>query len=164
MSSLNAGTEEEALRLYTRRVLNDLKYDNDTIRLASGLAAAVELSPVPDKPEIRRLMSRMGERVYSLWLIFLGGQGITPPDEGRIAVNREILRLSGEIAKNGDCLTLKQLAVTGSDIKALGISNGVLIGKCLEYLLDRVLEVPALNRREALLELAGEFFADEEQS
>jgi hypothetical protein len=52
-----------------------------------------------------------------------------------------------------DPLTRSDLAITGTDLLALGIS-GPKIGMTLTALLDRVLEEPSLNTRDALLALA----------
>jgi hypothetical protein len=57
--------------------------------------------------------------------------------------------------ERGDPLTRGDLAVTGADLQALGIS-GRRIGEVLAALLDRVLDDPSLNQRDTLLSLARE--------
>ena len=59
------------------------------------------------------------------------------------------------IRERGDPLTRGDLAVSGRDLEALGLS-GQRIGETLAALLDRVLEDPAANTRERLLALARE--------
>src|SRR5919198_2633296 len=49
---------------------------------------------------------------------------------------------------------LEDLAVDGSDLLAIGYSEGPELGRALDSLLDAVVEEPALNTREQLLELA----------
>ncbi len=52
-----------------------------------------------------------------------------------------------------EALSVKDLAVDGTDImQALDLPPGPRVGKILELLLEEVLENPALNRRERLLE------------
>ena len=51
------------------------------------------------------------------------------------------------------CLTLKDLAVTGKDLMEQGMQPGKEMGKMLNTLLDHVLENPELNNRESLLAL-----------
>jgi len=51
------------------------------------------------------------------------------------------------------CFSLKQLAVRGGDLLALGLS-GPAVGAALEALLNKVLDGELLNEREALLEEA----------
>ena len=52
------------------------------------------------------------------------------------------------------CLSLKDLAVNGSDLMALGFS-GRAIGTCLNALLGEVLEQRLPNERQALLAFAA---------
>jgi hypothetical protein len=60
-----------------------------------------------------------------------------------------------EVRERRDPLTRGDLAVTGSDLQALG-ATGRRIGELLAMLLDRVLDDPSLNRRDTLLALAQE--------
>jgi len=53
--------------------------------------------------------------------------------------------------QEGDCLTLKDLAVSGRDLIAAGMKPGPHMGRVLEGLLQLVLEEPACNTREYLL-------------
>ena len=66
----------------------------------------------------------------------------------------EICRLTEEIRRDGDCLYLKQLAVSGSDLMAAGIEPGKKVGETLKSLLELVLEHPELNQKEQLIMLA----------
>ena len=90
------------------------------------------------------------------WLSTVGGAA-----DDLIAVHR--LRHAGKdpawlpavsaIRGRGDPLTRGELAVTGRDLEALGLS-GKQVGETLAMLLVRVLEDPAANTRDRLLELA----------
>ena len=51
---------------------------------------------------------------------------------------------------------LADLAVSGDDLIALGYLPGPAIGQTLQTLLHEVVDEPALNTREALLERAKE--------
>ena len=62
----------------------------------------------------------------------------------------EFLDMCRKIRERGDCITLKQLAVTGSDITALGI-RGQQIGTTLHTLLDEVMRDLLPNDKDALL-------------
>jgi hypothetical protein len=53
-------------------------------------------------------------------------------------------------------VTVGQLAVDGTDLLALGLPGGPLVGLMLEELLAQVIEAPDLNDREVLLESARE--------
>lgn len=53
-------------------------------------------------------------------------------------------------------LEVKDLAIGGADLIALGVARGPRIGELLRALLERVLDRPELNTRSALLELVTE--------
>lgn len=59
-----------------------------------------------------------------------------------------------QILDQGDCLTLKDLAVDGGMLIAAGVPQGKLLGEVLSQLLDFVHQFPKKNRREVLLEKA----------
>ena len=56
-----------------------------------------------------------------------------------------------EILENQDCMSLKNLAVTGRDLIAAGYQPGKQIGEMLSQLLEHVLEYPEDNKKEILL-------------
>ena len=58
-----------------------------------------------------------------------------------------------QIEAEDSCLSLKDLAVSGHDLMALGL-EGRAIGKCLEFLLEQVLEERLPNEKTALLAFA----------
>ncbi len=71
------------------------------------------------------------------------------------AVDAYILALAHTAAR-GDCTDLAHLAVSGSDLAALGIPRGPAIGRVLGQLLDAVIESPPLNDHDRLMALARE--------
>lgn len=108
--------------------------------------------PDPDKRQLRRRLSRLGEDVLTdllrLQMADTGGKGITKAEEmDYFPAVREILR---EIKAENSCLTLKELAVNGHDLMALGYS-GKEIGQALNLLLDQVLDEKLSNEKPALL-------------
>ena len=57
------------------------------------------------------------------------------------------------------CISLKQLAVSGRDLIADGMEPGKEVGRVLQQLLELVLEDPGYNTRERLLEEAKNILA-----
>ena len=63
----------------------------------------------------------------------------------------QVARYAADILKRGDAIDLKDLAIGGDDLLAMGIPAGAEIGKLLSAALDLVLDDPAKNTREYLL-------------
>ena len=78
------------------------------------------------------------------------GQNTQPWDVGTLCATERMLN---EVLRQNACLSLRQLAVNGHDMQALGL-DGAAIGEMLSYLLDAVLDDESRNRRETLLRLA----------
>ncbi len=107
----------------------------------------------PEKKLLRRYISKWGvqrlEKLVTLQQSDYAGKGVhgtTPPFE-------EIRAAIAEILAEESCLTLKDLAVTGHDIMALGLS-GPAVGQCLNRLLEQVLDEKLPNEKAVLLQAA----------
>ena len=131
-----------------RGILKGLKLDNETIDNGRMMVDAAQTELAPEKPQIRRFLSRMSRYQFEgcLYLKEL---------DGNPAVE-EIRRLWDEIEEAGDCISLKMLAVNGGDLMAAGVEKGKMIGETLAWLLDLVLEQPELNTKEVLLQKLNE--------
>ena len=128
---------------FVKRTLKALKLDNETIENARMMVEAAQTPLAPEKPQIRRFLSRMSAYQFEgcLKLKALDGDK-----------NTETIRsLWSEIEADGDCLSLKTLAVGGGDLKAAGLKQGKEFGELLAWLLDMVLEDPSLNKKEILM-------------
>ena len=65
------------------------------------------------------------------------------------------------ILAQGDCLSLKQLAVSGRDLMELGIAQGKQIGEILHMLLEQVVADPDKNDRAYLIKQVKDYLADD---
>ncbi len=110
---------------------------------------------VPEYRAVRRALSRLGEadfhRLLALQEADMGSKGTgKPADTARFDTLRAI---AAQIGAENTCLSIKDLAVNGHDLMALGLS-GPAIGHTLSRLLDQVLEEQLPNERAALLRAA----------
>lgn len=161
-----------------RDLLKELKSDRDTIDRAALLVREVK-KPLPETAaEVRILLSEIGpERFADLILLKKAGYGTdtetgcagsgsaegnpaagqTCPDEDPAAERiRNAETLAAEILSRDDCISLKQLALTGRDLIALGVKPGPELGQKLAFLFRKVLEQPELNEKETLKKLLAE--------
>ena len=109
----------------------------------------------PDKKQLRRQIGRLGwetiEQILLLQEADMGSKGTGESDDPAIfAAIRQVME---EIRREDSCLSLKDLAVKGSDLMALGFA-GKEIGLMLNRLLDQVLEENLPNDRKILLSWA----------
>lgn len=120
------------------QILKDLKLDNDTIAKVRTLVSWSGAEIEKKASAVRHAMSRMEPEVWDA-LMELNGY------------DEEIRSLSSQIRENGDCLSLKNLAVKGADLIAAGVKPGKELGDILNQMLDLVLECPEKNEKEILL-------------
>ena len=123
--------------------LRRLKASNAEITRAAGMEKGPEEPLRLDEVSVRRWLAATGpaaDDLMSLWALRHGGEA---PWAG----------MAREIRGRKDPLTRSDLAITGSDLQALGVS-GAKIGELLALLLDKVLDDPGLNTRDSLLSLA----------
>ena len=104
-----------------------------------------------EKKVIRRWISRLGPEMFGD-LIALQESDFLATGTAReeIAHFGEIRRLAREILEEKSCLTLKDLAVNGHDLMALGC-KGKAIGENLNRLLGLVMDEKTPNEKAALL-------------
>ena len=138
-------------------VLHRLKAPNDLRERVVTLIDSHMTRLEPDKRLLRRRLNKLGwqtvEDLLCLQEADMGSKGTGKPEE--MAQFDELRRLLGEIRAENACLSLKDLAVNGHDLMALGYS-GKEIGQCLNFLLDQVLDEKLPNEKEALLAAAKE--------
>ncbi len=153
---LRGASPEEAVK-----VLRDLKLDNDTIYRVKMLTGWVKRpAGGMDKAAIRRTMSQMEPPLFDDLLVLKKCLAEEESCRGDIPETGpellELEKLAGEIRADGDCISLKTLAVTGNDVIKAGVRPGKRVGEILSMLLDLVLERPERNDRQWLLEQAAE--------
>lgn len=114
--------------------------------------------PISEK-RLKRLLRKLGEeqlsRLFRLSEADLSGQ--SPHLYGqRIKAIRQTEARAKELAAQGQCLSLRDLAVNGNDLRALGYPAGPSLGAALKNLLESVLDGKIQNEKTALLERAAE--------
>ncbi len=143
-----------------RMVMRRLKFDNDTIDRVASLVLWHDDNPPLIPAEIRKALHRIGTRQFPNLFIIKRGDVMGKSDYLR----KEMLdyidgyqRMYEDILEKGECISLKTMAVTGSDLIASGIRPGREMGELLEHLLSLVLEHPEQNTKEFLLQKAAEW-------
>ena len=112
---------------------------------------------VPEKKCVRRWLSRLGAETLNALITLqeadMGSKGTGKPVE--IGQFSELRRLIAQIHAESNCLCIKDLAVNGHDLMALGFT-GKAVGTGLNALLEQVLEENLPNEKQALLQYLKE--------
>ena len=140
-----------------KTILRRLKFDNDTIAKVTRLVRWHDLRPTPAPADVRKAVNVIGEDLFPMWMEVQWADNMAKSDyrgEEKIARQTGVRKTWEEIVKKGECVSMKGLAVTGSDLIAAGMKPGKKMGNVLHRLLDAVLENPELNEKEKLLSMA----------
>ena len=136
-----------------RSFLKDLKSDNETADGASLLISGIRGSVPEDLYGTRKLLSAFGaERTREMLLLRRAGFGTAVSSEQLDGLEDR----TEKILAAGDCLAVRDLAVSGKDLIRLGIRPGPELGRILSVLLDQVLNYPEQNTAACLERLAWE--------
>ena len=138
-------------------LLRQLKAPN-ALREQVVILIAHHMTKLPeDKKLLRRWLGRLGwetiDALLALQEADMGSKGTGKPAE--MAQFPQLRTLLEEIRREDSCLSLRDLAVNGHDLMALGIT-GKAVGRTLNTLLEKVLDEALPNDRAALLKAASD--------
>jgi tRNA nucleotidyltransferase (CCA-adding enzyme) len=113
---------------------------------------------------VRRLISRVGEEKIDDIIALRRADQIGMCKENEQAFPEGLARFADRVSRvlsHGRAFTVRQMAVNGRDLmERLGIPPGPQVGIILEELLQAVLDDPALNERQKLLEIAEKLYRE----
>ncbi len=143
-----------------RKVLKRLKFDKASTDLICKIVAWHDyaMGACPKKSKFRKNLSEMGPDFFPMILKIRRADIAAQSDYMRDMKLENAAKLEtmyNEIMEAGDCLSIKDLAISGKDLIALGMKPGKEMGDLLTDLLNMVLGTPDLNDREKLLNLAA---------
>lgn len=143
-----------------RDVLNRLKYDNKTRGDVVVLIKAHGAVFQADERYARRKLNQLGEERLRM-LIALERADVSAQAEAvraeRIDAIDRFAGIVGKVLAEDQCFSVRDLAVDGHDLIALGIPAGPAIGNALSVLLENVIDGKIENDRKTLLAFASGF-------
>lgn len=145
-----------------KMILRRLKFDNETTDYVYRLVKWHDYSFTLTEKAMRRAVSTIGIDLMDLLFEIKRGDILaqnpdTIPDKLVSLVIAKVL--VEDIKAQNQCVNLKMLNINGRDLISIGFLKGKQIGEVLNHLLDLVIEDPALNKKEILLERAKAFLA-----
>lgn len=140
----------------TKSVMRRLKFDNDTMNKVVKLVQYHDYRMPAEPKRVRKAMNLIGEDLFPYYLKVRYADTFAQSEYKRSEKFnnlRDIELCYEEIVALGQCVALKDLAITGKDLIATGMQPGKEIGDTLNKLLEIVLEHPEWNEKGKLLEL-----------
>ena len=155
LAALLRDTGEAQLGAYAAQgVLTRLKYDKNTIAAVTQLIMYRDAEIFPGRTDIKRWLNNIGEGQLRR-LIEVKRSDVLAQSESRrhnqLDKLEEAEALLNEIIDKRLCFSLKDLAVNGKDLIAVGIPEGGEIGVILKKLTDMVIDEKVENNKQKLL-------------
>ncbi len=136
------------------QMLRTLEFDNALRKRVVTLVEYHDMQIPPESRVIRRWLNRLGQEAFFQLLEVKRADNMGQAYEkvkDRIAELDRMKAVAEEIVAQGQCFTLKDLAVNGRDVIAAGVAPGPEVGRVLNGLLAQVLNGELPNEREVLL-------------
>ena len=152
-----------------KKILRRLKYDNDTIKKVEHLIYwhDYDFGTEITLRRVRRAMYKIGPDampdLFSLKQADILSQSEEKREE-KLQLLEQVKQAYSEVKKQGQCVTMKELAVNGKDLIALGIKPGKRMGEILKALLEYVVEHPECNTKEQLITTIQTQYEEEVQA
>ena len=138
-------------------VMRRLKFDNATRERVLTLIEYHDISFIPEVKAIKRYLNRFGKDtlLQLLQLKHADILGHAPQYHCRIQEIEQAQNVAEQVIAEESCFSLRDLAVNGNDIIAVGL-EGKEVGVALDFLLNAVIDEQVSNERAQLLEYLGE--------
>ena len=146
------------------KVLKRLKYDNDTLNKVRRLVKYHDHRKKLTEPRVRRTAVLISRELMPLWFLVrrcdICAQSLMYREEKLKDID-DCEKIYGQIIKNNDPLSIKELAVTGDDLIKAGVKPGPGLGDILDKLFEEVLDLPEHNTSEYLLKMVDKYLSAE---
>ena len=137
-------------------IMRRLKYDNATISKVCRLCRWHDLRIEPRPKYLRRAINRLREDLFPI-IFYLQRADVLAQSDFRRTEKIEWIEKNEqdyeEILRKRECLSLKDLAVSGRDLIDAGVKPGKDVGEILNRMLEEVLDDPEKNDKEYLMSM-----------
>ena len=150
------GHPEVSLKI-TKVIMDRLRFDNQTKAVVEELVLFHDAT-IPARPKnVLKWLNRIGEeRLKQLFPVKRADACAQHPDkrQAKLEAIDQLEACVHRVLESGVPYRLKELAVTGNDLSAIGIAPGKPLGELLKALLKMVMEGRVANEKETLLHAA----------
>ena len=138
-----------------KKIMRRLTFDNESISKVCRLVKFHDYRIEDSDRAFRRAVSKIGADLMDMLFLVEYADVLSQSDkmleEKLSKINSGVERFE-YITQNAQPLSIKELALTGSDLIAAGVKPGPNMGEILKKMLDKVLDEPEANTKENLLE------------
>ena len=138
-----------------KKIMRRLTFDNESISKVCRLVKFHDYRIEDSNRAFRRAVSKIGADIMDMLFLVEYADVLSQSDkmleEKLSKINSGVERFE-YITQNAQPLSIKELALTGSDLIAAGVKPGPNMGEILKKMLDKVLDEPEANTKENLLE------------
>ena len=135
-------------------ILKRLKFDNKTRKRVLTLIGHHDYRFPSDLKAVRKAVAYIGKDLFADYLAVqyadISGQAPDKMKE-RLTDLEDKEKQFARVLKLAQCVEIKDLAIDGNDLMAMGVPRGKRIGEVLNHLLQLVIETPDMNNRDQLL-------------
>jgi tRNA nucleotidyltransferase (CCA-adding enzyme) len=141
----------------TREIMKRMKFDTATMERTVRMVRYHDYGDeeIPDAKFVRHALHKIGEDlfpdIFAVKRADILAQS-TYLREEKLAKLENFTKLYRESIQKKECVSLKELAINGEDLIAIGQAPGKELGETLNRLLELVLEHPEYNQKEILLQ------------
>lgn len=138
-------------------LLRMLKCDNALRDRVCAVIKYHDISPEPSRRLIKKRLAKYGAELFHDIMQAEIADGTAQSESGKTRVENaaKCLEIAKEIIAEQPCLTLKELAISGKDLRNI-MPPSPLMGKILSTLLEEVVAEKLPNEKSALFKRAGE--------
>ena len=139
------------------RVLNELRFSKQFVTDVCLLVKLHDTYIKADRIEVHRFMSKYPEVILDKLKVLQRADIMahSPLGQNRIRQLDELNMIAGELKASGAVFNVRDLAVDGNDIMALGVVPGPVVGQILSLVFENYIEGKCLNDKASLLDEAG---------
>lgn len=141
----------------TDEIMRRLRFDNETREKVVELVYYHDATFEVEKKYVKRWLNKIGEeqfrRLLNVRRADIKAQ-VEIEQETRLQRIDNIEYILEDVLQDDECFSLKDLAVNGKDLIAIGYKPGKELGEVLNNLLESVINGEYINEKEKLLEVA----------
>jgi tRNA nucleotidyltransferase (CCA-adding enzyme) len=141
-----------------RKFMTDMRFSNSGIDYVSELVEKQNFNSdgTATMGDIRKFLSRLTMPVHD-YLCFRHAESKTINSEQRRGSYYKMKEMIEEVISESPPLSLKDLEISGQDLKEMGLTPGPFFSEVLDACLEKTLEEPLFNEKQKLREFAQNY-------